>query len=116
MSFERIEGQDRGYVEADLLNTEDKKKVLTALNNLFPNSKFREMEGKLVGDVDLTFFKKILEKEKIRAAIESVLDENITGQHSYINLNKSAALYGKVALDEDSPVGKIRLQVPWKKA
>ena len=116
MTFERLEQIDRGYVEADLLPTEDRKKVLLALSNLFPDSKFKEDGHRLIGEAGLSRFKELLEKEEIRAAIEAALDDNLAGETSFLDLNKTAALAGRVAIDESSPLGKIRLQVPWKKA
>lgn len=116
MTFERLEQIDRGHIETDLLPTEDKKKVLLALNNLFPDSKFKEDGDRLIGEVGLSRFKELLEKEKIRTAIEAILDENLAGEKAFLDLNKIAALAGRVAMDESSPIGKIRLQVPWKKA
>ena len=116
MTFERLEQIDRGHIEADLLPTEDRKKVLLALSNLFPDSKFKEEGGRLTGEVDLSRFKELLEREEIRTAIEAVLDDNLAGETSFLDLNKTAALAGRVAIDESSPFGKIRLQVPWKKA
>ena len=116
MTFARLEQIVIGYVEADLLPTEDRKKVLLALSNLFPDSKFKEEGDRLTGEVDLSRFKELLEKEEIRASIEAVLDDNLTGEVSFLGLNKTAALAGRVAIDESSPLGKIRLQVPWKKA
>jgi predicted RNA binding protein with dsRBD fold (UPF0201 family) len=116
VTFERLEQIDRGHIEADLLPTEDRKKVLLALSNLFPDSKFKEEGGRLTGEVDLSRFKELLEREEIRTAIEAVLDDNLAGEKAFLDLNKTAALADRVAIDESSPFGKIRLQVPWKKA
>jgi len=116
VTFERLEQIVIGHIEADLLPTEDRKKVLLALSNLFPDSRFKEDGYRLIGEVDLSRFKELLEKEKIRTTIEAVLDDNLAGETSFLDLNKTAALAGRVAIDESSPLGKIRLQVPWKKA
>ena len=114
MTFERLESLNRGSVETDILPTEDSKKVLAALGRIFPDSKFSERAGKMVGSVSLSTFKRLAEKEKIRAAVEAILDKNLFGQRSYIDLNKMAACAGKIGMDEDSPIGKIRLHVDWK--
>jgi predicted RNA binding protein with dsRBD fold (UPF0201 family) len=116
MTLDRLEQIVIGYIEADLLPTEDRKKVLLALSNLFPDSKFKEDGYRLIGEVGLSRFKELLEKEEIRAAIEAALDDNLAEDRSFLDLNKTAALVGRVAIDESSPLGKIRLQVPWKKA
>jgi len=116
VTFERLGGLDQGFVEADLKNTEDESKVLSALNKIFPASNFEGKGDKIVGEVSLSSFKDLVEKEKIRAAIEALLDENLSGEKSYIDLNKLAALVGRVGIDEGSPIGKIRLYVSWKKA
>lgn len=96
--------------------TEDRKKVLLAVSALFPNSKLSEHTGKMTGKVGLSHFKELAEKEKIRAAVEAELDTNIAGARSHIDLNKTAAYSGKVGLDEQSPIGKIRLYVAWERA
>lgn len=116
MTFERLEQIDKAYIEADLLPTEDKKKVLLAVSNIFPDSKLKEEDDRLTGEVSLSRFKELLEKEEIRTTVETILDENASGEKSFLDLNKTAALAGRLAIDESSPVGKIRLQVPWKKA
>jgi len=116
VTFERLEQIVIGHIEADLLPTEDRKKVLLALSNLFPDSKFKKEGYRLIGEADLSRFKELLEKEEIRTAIEAALDDNLAGEKAFLDLNKTAALAGRVAIDESSPFGKIRLQVPWKKA
>lgn len=116
MTFERLDALENGYIEADLKNTEDKKKVLSALDNIFPIHVFSEKEDTIVGEAELAKFRELAEKENIRAAIEAVLDSNLAGETSHIDLNKTAALAGRIGLDEESPIGKIRLRVPWKKA
>ena len=116
MTLERLDSLSLGHIEADLLPTEDRKKVLLALSNLFPDSKFKEDGYRLIGEAGLSRFKELLEKEEIRTAIEAALDDNLAGETSFLDLNKTAALVGRVAIDESSPLGKIRLQVPWKKA
>ena len=112
MTFERLEGQ--GAVEVDLLPTEDVKKVLEAIARIFPNSKLSERDGKMIGSVDLSFFKQLVEKEDIKTVVEALLDKNLSGQRSYIDLNKMAACAGRIGMEEDSPIGKIRLHVDWK--
>lgn len=112
MTFEQLGSQ--GAVEADLLPTEDRKKVADALARIFPGSKLSEKGGKMVGIVGLSFFKQLVEKEKIMAAVEAILDKNLSGQRSHIDLNKMAACAGRIGIDEDSPIGKIRLHVDWK--
>ncbi len=112
MTFERLEG--KGSIEVDLLPTEDVKKVLEAVARIFPDSKLSEKDGKMIGSVDLSFFRQLAEKEGINTAVEAILDKNLSGQRSYIDLNKMAACAGKIGMDEDSPVGKIRLHVDWK--
>ena len=112
MTLERLGSQ--GSIEVDLLPTEDVKKVADAIARIFPNSKLSEKDGKMIGSVDLSFFKQLAEKEDIKTAIEAMLDKNLSGQRSYIDLNKMAACSGRIGTEEDSPVGKIRLHVDWK--
>jgi len=116
VTFDRLNSLKIGKVKADLKPTEHKSRVLEALDNLFPSAGFEEKEGNLVAEVELSRFKELLEKEKIRPTVEAVLDENISDDESHIDLNKIAASAGRVAIDEGSPIGKIRLYVPWKKA
>ncbi len=105
---------EHGSIEVDLLPTEDVKKVADVVARIFPGSKLSEKDGKMIGSVDLSFFKQLVEKEEIKAVVEAILDKNLSGQRSHIDLNKMAACAGKIGMDEDSPVGKIRLHVDWK--
>ncbi len=112
MTLERLGSQ--GSIEVDLLPTEDVKKVLEAVGRIFPDSKLSKKDGKMIGIVSLSFFKQLAENEDITTVVEAVLDKNLSGQRSHIDLNKMAACAGRIGMEEDSPVGKIRLHVDWK--
>jgi predicted RNA binding protein with dsRBD fold (UPF0201 family) len=112
----RIDSLLEGRVVVDILPTEDEKIVLAALRNLFPDCIVAKEHGTCVGRADLARFKELLEKEQIIGTIEGILDENVSDGESHIDINKMAALAGRVGVDEGSPIGKIRLYVPWKKA
>ena len=112
----RLEALTEGQVTADFMATESEEKLASALKNIFPDISVEKKTCALEGRADLSRFKELAEKEQILAAVESILDDNVEGGSSHIDLNKIAALAGRIGMDEGSPIGKIRLSVPWKKA
>lgn len=110
-----VEALGEGFVETDLNPTEDAELVKKAVLNIFPGAKLEAKDGKISGKTELSAFKEQLAKEKIRSTVCELLDRNCTGGESFVDLHKMAAVAGKVAIDEDFPLGKIRLKVSWKR-
>jgi predicted RNA binding protein with dsRBD fold (UPF0201 family) len=105
----------QGKIEADLKPTEDPEKVIGAVMRIFPNARLREEHGRIVGDTNLDFFRELLEKQKIRFSFAEILEKNQYGKTTFIDLNKLAAEAGRIGVDEDFPLGKIRLTLTLEK-
>jgi predicted RNA binding protein with dsRBD fold (UPF0201 family) len=114
MTHERLDALVSGSIEADLMPTEDSQKLILAIQKIFPNADLKKKGENLIGETSLSLFRELIEKQKIRDAVEGVLDSNLREGKSFMDLNKLAALTGKVALDAESPNGKIRLYLHWK--
>jgi hypothetical protein len=110
-----IEALKEGFVEADVNPTEDPEKVKAAVLSIFPGAELQTKGQKLAGNAVLSVFKEQLEKEKIRVTICTILDSNFSEGKSYVDLHKLAAVAGRVSVDEEFPLGKIRLTVPWSR-
>jgi predicted RNA binding protein with dsRBD fold (UPF0201 family) len=90
-------------IEADLKPTENPKKIIEAIKNIFPDSNPKVKKNKIIGDTDGKKFEELIAKQNIKATIYKEM------QKGYIDINKLAALAGIVSIDEDFPLGKIRL-------
>ena len=113
--IERVSQLDKGELEVDVKPTEDSEKLKTSLQKLFPDSELALGGPQLTGNTDLSYFKGLLEKQRIRATICSILDANFSAGSSFIDISKLACEAGKVAVDADFPLGRIRLHVAWQK-
>lgn len=98
-----------GEIIADLKPTEDPTKLSNIIKNVFPDAKLEVQRDKITGKTDLRNFFELLRKQKIRVAINEIIEENKKGKKSFLDLNKMACGVGKVSLDEGFPLGKIRL-------
>lgn len=106
---EIIQKAKQGRILADLRPTEDAAKVKACVLHIFPEARLMEEDGKITGETDLGFFKGILEKQRIRSTIADVMEQNRSGGTTFVDLSKLAAEAGRVGIDEDFPLGKIRL-------
>ena len=104
----------RAFVSVGLHPTEDKEKVVKAVQNLFPGT---SLEGKelLNGPVtDLTTFQELLEKRKIRNTFESLLERNYCVGKTYLLLNKQAAFMGTPNIYAHQELGPIKFELECK--
>jgi predicted RNA binding protein with dsRBD fold (UPF0201 family) len=108
-----IEALEEGELEVDVRPTEDALKVEAAVRKLFPDANLVVEAGRMTGTTGLAMFKKIITEERIRTTIATAFEQNASAGRSHIDLAKMAAVAGKVALDEDFPLGRIRLRVAW---
>ncbi len=98
--------------------TEDKQKVIFALNNLFPKSELIEKKNTISIKGD-SF--KILEKlkEKIRskkslAVLKRIIYNNYHMENTWFFVNKQAAFADVVAIvenEDESPLGPIKISI-----
>ena len=98
--------------------TEDKQKVIFALNNIFPNSELIEKKNNILIKSDGF---KVLEKikEKIRskkslAVLQRILYNNYNMENTWFLINKQAAFANVVAIienEDESPLGPIKISI-----
>ena len=88
------------HVKTKINPTESKEKLLNACENLFPSMDFIEKDSELVATGrdknDLVEFKEHLKIQEIRETTRSFLLRHIDGETLPFQLNKQAALMGKV--------------------
>lgn len=98
-------------LEIDFKPTEDEKKLVEAVKNVFPNAKLSREKDRLVGETDLGVFMELLRKEKVRKTVRELLVKNKEGKSSHLDISKMACVAGKVGFDEGFPLGKVRLVI-----
>ena len=92
-------------ISCPIYPTEDESKILGALKNIFPNCEFENTNGVFYSVCgDLSYFFDILNVSGLTDLFYQELDEN-----SYVLLSKQAAVHGKVLLDEEQPLGNIKV-------
>jgi hypothetical protein len=106
-------------VTADVNPTESKNKVLKALENIFPNLDFTDsgssLQAKGKDQSTLEAFKKHLQIQQIRDSARAFLAKRADGGALSFELNKQAALMGKVSfVDFDVPLGAIEIEIKGK--
>ncbi len=94
-------------LKADLKATEDPEKLLMAIKKIFPNSELEIGKDEILGNVKDDDFWELADKQKIRKTLETAIEEN----KGYVDLSKLAAAAGKLGIDEENPLGKIRLSL-----
>lgn len=103
-------------VKSEFHPTEDRKKVLRAVENLFPSLEFKEKAGSFMGEGadrnDLAAFKELLKLQQIRATARTFLERRAEDDKLEFQLNKQAAFAGKVNfVDFDIALGPIEVRI-----
>lgn len=95
-----------------MLATESEESVKRAILRLFPGTELRNAEGRMEGECDLVNFFELVRRQQARASFLAVARSNASGRETFLELNKTAALAGIVAVDAGSPMGPIRVRAP----
>lgn len=97
----------KGKIESDLMPTEDPKRLMRSIKKIFPDADLRVEKNKIIGESDLEHFNELLANQRIRNTIHDELEKN----KNQLDLSKLACEVGKISLDEDFPLGKVRLTI-----
>ena len=82
--------------------TEDEKKVIKAVKNIFKDAKVVVEDNRLIGEAeDIGRFKELLRSQAILDTARMVLEKGIVGNSTKFNINKQAAFAGLVNFDKD---------------
>ena len=82
--------------------TEDEKKVINAVKNIFKDAKVVVEDNQLIGEAeDIGRFKELLRSQAILDTARMVLEKGIVGNSTKFNINKQAAFAGLVNFDKD---------------
>ena len=82
--------------------TEDEKKVIKAVKNIFKDAKVVVEDNQLIGEAeDIGRFKELLRSQAILDTARMVLEKGIVGNSTKFNINKQAAFAGLVNFDKD---------------
>jgi len=103
-------------VKTRIKATENPRKVLESVLNIFPKIRIKERNDSIQGEGGIEVLEELresLEKRRIRSTARKVLYENITGNRTTFYLNKQAAFIGKVNIleEEISPLGDIKVEI-----
>lgn len=103
-------------VKTRIKATENPRKVLESVLNIFPKIRIKERNDSIQGEGGIEVLEELresLEKRRIRSTARKVLYENITGNRTIFYLNKQAAFIGKVNIleEEISPLGDIKVEI-----
>ena len=113
-------------ISASVFPTEDKEKVLRALQNIFPDIDFNEghdngdtvvLRGELTNPENMAFsqFQELLRHRKIRDSVEALLHRNYADGKTRLELNKQAAFIGRLNIAEKHPLGSIMIEIECEK-
>ena len=82
--------------------TEDEKKVIKAVKNIFKDARVVVEDNQLIGEAeDIDRFKELLRSQAILDTARMVLEKGIVGNSTKFNINKQAAFAGLVNFDKD---------------
>ena len=110
-------------IEAMVYPTEDREKVLAAINNVSGTMEISEVEirpgirvirGKGIGRDCLTKLQTLIRQDRIRDAARAILYSSITSNGLQFYLNKQVAFVNHVSFcsaEGESPLGPISLRV-----
>lgn len=102
-------------VTAKVWPTEDKEKVLKAVENIFPTLEFGGTDALMAKSSkkdDLMPFKELLKIHQIRLAASGFLRNSIDWEKLAFGLNKQAAFMGKISfVDFDIALGAIDVEI-----
>ncbi|GEM_PF-3541070 len=96
----------KASIEADLKPTENAKHVEQAIKKIFPDAKLEVLSSEIKGHASLNKFAELVKKQELQGIIKRELEDK-----SYLDLHKIAAVAGKIGLDEEFPLGKIRVHI-----
>jgi len=92
---------------ADLRATEDPEKLIKMIKNVFPHSVLKTGKDEILGDIKDSDFWDTVDREKVRDTVEGIIEKN----NGYIDISKTALAAGKIAPDEEHPLGKVRIKL-----
>lgn len=103
-------------IETPIKATENPRKVLESILNIFPKIKIKETDKSIKGEggiETLEELKESLEKRRIRSTARKILYENRIGPKTTFYLNKQAAFIGKTNIleEEISSLGDIKVKI-----
>ncbi len=90
-------------ISVDIKPTENKDVLIEIIKKIFPDSELKIKKESIEGTADFELFKELCEKQKAVVVLNR-LEEN-----GSVELNKLAATNGKVGLNEDFPLGCIKI-------
>ncbi len=115
-----------GVIRVVVHPTENLEKVKLAITNIFGDIEIREsfdgyvklLEGTINNMEELSTFRDILRRMRIRDAAYSLLQSAATDSKISFGLNKQAAYVGKVSFHRSgaSPMGPIQVELNGKKS
>ncbi|MCD6522757.1 MAG: hypothetical protein J7K68_03330 [Candidatus Diapherotrites archaeon] len=95
-------------ITARVFPTEDKDKIIEHISSIFPEATFEENDDLIIGKTnDVRQFRKLVEQQRIRNTIESILMQNYVGGKTRILLNKQCK--GIVNVYEENELGPIEV-------
>ncbi len=90
--------------------TEDRSKVVAAMNLLFPDAVFEGEDPVVAHSRSLERFSEQLRRQRIRDAARAVLRKGLSGSSTHFTLNKQVATVGKISFSQEShPLGDIEV-------
>jgi len=95
--------------------TEDEDKIHLALNKIFPDVEFFVEDNLYLGESEdhenLEMLKKLIDSQMIRDSARKAIRKGKRDKGVVINLNKQAAIEGKINFSTDSPMGPIIVRI-----
>jgi predicted RNA binding protein with dsRBD fold (UPF0201 family) len=105
-------------IKAEIKPTEDPKKVMTAISNLFGNVElnYDPSQGIIMSEItdnQLSAFRRNISRDRIRTTLNNTLCRWINEDYLSFGLNRQAAYAGHVSLNltNEDPMGPIQIQI-----
>lgn len=100
-------------VEARIKPTEDSDKLKKAIFKILPSAELSmdSDEESLTGEANFEELWEDIKRRKVRISILEILEENMNGDETHLDVSKTSASAGKVSAYVGSSIGKIRVHI-----
>ncbi len=102
-------------VKTRIYPTEDRDKVISAIETSFPGISVRVDGDEVIGEsedpVVLERFREVIRSRRVRDTIEEILLKNWSSGVTWFDINKQDATKGIFNIAESSPLGVIHVEI-----
>ena len=106
-------------ITTPLYPTEDAEKVLSGMQKIFPNAKFKTLKSKITTQTSkfevLNEIKHTVEFKRIGNTMRYLIAKNANNNNAFFELNKQTAVIGKIHFIEEKQIlGSVKIEYEGK--